>query len=81
MRITKLITVAAALLGVTRALAAGDAAIVLVTLEDAWLEPRPQNVPGTCHERPNWRRPFSLDSDAALDHPRVEALLAAARRP
>lgn len=33
-----------------------QAAIVLVNLEDLWLEERPQNVPGTSAERPNWRR-------------------------
>jgi 4-alpha-glucanotransferase len=69
-----------ALLGVTRALAGSDALVVLATLEDAWLETRPQNVPGTAHERPNWRRPFALDADAALADARVEALLAATRR-
>jgi len=71
---------AEALLSVTRALAATASPVVLVSIEDAWLEPRPQNVPGTAYERPNWRRPFTLDSDAALDDPRVDALLAAARR-
>jgi 4-alpha-glucanotransferase len=38
-------------------LAAGEARIVLVNLEDLWLEERPQNVPGTSGEDPNWRRP------------------------
>ena len=71
---------AVALLAVTRALAAGDAGCVLATLEDAWLERRPQNVPGTAHERPNWRRPFSLDADAALADQRVLALLRASAR-
>ena len=37
-------------------LAASDAHYVLVTLEDLWLEDRPQNVPGTSSERPNWQR-------------------------
>jgi 4-alpha-glucanotransferase len=37
-------------------LAAGAAPILLVTLEDLWLETEPQNVPGTKDERPNWRR-------------------------
>ncbi|MCI0437913.1 MAG: 4-alpha-glucanotransferase, partial [Chloroflexi bacterium] len=32
------------------------ASLVLVSLEDLWLEDRPQNVPGTGPERPNWRR-------------------------
>ncbi|HXG51969.1 MAG TPA: 4-alpha-glucanotransferase [candidate division Zixibacteria bacterium] len=46
--------------GVLRAwlerLAGSPAFLVLVNLEDLWLEPRPQNVPGTWEERPNWRR-------------------------
>lgn len=37
-------------------LAASDARILLINLEDLWLETRPQNVPGTSAERPNWRR-------------------------
>jgi len=41
-------------------LAAGPAEFVLVNLEDLWLETRPQNVPGTCAERPNWRRKSQL---------------------
>ena len=41
-------------------LASGPARIVLVTLEDLWLEREPQNVPGTTSdERPNWRRKMS----------------------
>lgn len=40
-------------------LAAGPAAIVLIGLEDLWLEPDPQNVPGTGPDtQPNWRRRF-----------------------
>ena len=44
-------------------LASGNAYLVLLNLEDLWLEPLPQNVPGTWEERPNWRRKarFSLD--------------------
>lgn len=30
--------------------------IAMVNLEDLWFEKQPQNVPGTCEERPNWRR-------------------------
>jgi 4-alpha-glucanotransferase len=41
-------------------LARGRAEIVLVSLEDLWLEERPQNVPGTSTERPNWRRKSAL---------------------
>ena len=44
-------------------LASGNAYLVLLNLEDLWLEPLPQNVPGTWEERPNWKRKarFSLD--------------------
>lgn len=37
-------------------LAQSPADIVLLNLEDIWLETEPQNVPGTSSERPNWRR-------------------------
>ena len=39
-----------------RFLASSEAAAILVNLEDLWLEPKPQNMPGTGPERPNWRR-------------------------
>jgi 4-alpha-glucanotransferase len=45
-------------------LAASPAQVVLVNLEDLWLETRPQNVPGTGVERANWCRktqePFAV---------------------
>ena len=37
-------------------LAQGNTDLVLVNIEDLWLEPLPQNVPGTWEERPNWKR-------------------------
>ncbi|MFC2021723.1 4-alpha-glucanotransferase [Chloroflexota bacterium] len=37
-------------------LSASRARIVLVNLEDLWLETQPQNVPSTGKEYPNWRR-------------------------
>jgi 4-alpha-glucanotransferase len=43
-------------------LARSPAEVMLVTLEDLWLEQAPQNVPGTYHERPNWLRPLSIDA-------------------
>lgn len=43
----------------TLGLAASAAPVVLLTLEDLWLEPLPQNVPGTSSERPNWQRPYT----------------------
>lgn len=44
------------LLAILKFLASSDAGVVLVNLEDLWLETRPQNVPGTGEERPNWKR-------------------------
>jgi len=37
-------------------LGASAGRVLLVNLEDLWLETEPQNVPGTQAERPNWRR-------------------------
>jgi 4-alpha-glucanotransferase len=50
-------------------LAASAAEIMVVNLEDLWLEPRPQNVPGTGPELPNWRRParHTLETFTMLD--------------
>ena len=42
-------------------LAAGPTPLLLVNLEDLWLEQEPQNVPGTGWERPNWRRRARLE--------------------
>jgi 4-alpha-glucanotransferase len=44
-------------------LARQDQAFMLINLEDLWLEPASQNVPGTWQERPNWRRKarFSIE--------------------
>jgi 4-alpha-glucanotransferase len=46
----------ALLRGSLRHMCAGPAFVVLANLEDLWLATEPQNVPGTWHERPNWRR-------------------------
>ena len=43
----------------TLQLATSRAEVVLLTLEDLWLEAKPQNVPGTSSERPNWQRPMA----------------------
>ncbi len=49
-------------------LAAARTDLLLINLEDLWLEALPQNVPGTWQERPNWRRKarFSLEQICAL---------------
>lgn len=41
---------------ILRLLGASSARLLLVNLEDLWLETRPQNVPGTWREYPNWQR-------------------------
>jgi 4-alpha-glucanotransferase len=45
-----------ALRGMLQHLAAGPAQVLMVTLEDLWLEHEPQNVPGTGDDWQNWRR-------------------------
>jgi 4-alpha-glucanotransferase len=37
-------------------IARGRIQVVLASLEDLWQATEPQNVPGTWHEKPNWRR-------------------------
>ena len=56
-------------------LASSDAWLTLAGLEDLWGEIRPQNVPGTSGERPNWRRRARLSLDALRSDPRVEGTL------
>jgi 4-alpha-glucanotransferase len=73
---------ARAALGATLDLARGPAAVVLVNLEDLWLESAPQNVPGTSDERPNWRRPFAHDPLApGADLSTLDAVAAVRPRP
>ncbi|MFN2556869.1 MAG: 4-alpha-glucanotransferase [Nitriliruptorales bacterium] len=52
-------------------LGASAAPVVLVNLEDLWLEQQPQNTPGTRHERPNWRRRAALTLEEFADRPEV----------
>jgi 4-alpha-glucanotransferase len=47
---------AAVLRGWLTYMAGQPAKFLLINLEDLWLEPAPQNVPGTWSERPNWQR-------------------------
>ena len=63
-------------------LAASDAEMMLVTLEDLWLAPLPHNVPGTTDERPNWRRRMSRSLTDILEDERIASMLqnVAARR-
>jgi 4-alpha-glucanotransferase len=63
---------------------AGDPApLVVVPLEDCWLEAAPQNTPGTSVEEPNWRRTMRPTLEQIDDDPDALAVLAtvaAARR-
>ncbi|MBV9464123.1 MAG: 4-alpha-glucanotransferase, partial [Verrucomicrobiae bacterium] len=64
-------------------LAASPARLVIVNLEDLWLELNPQNVPGTWREHPNWKRRLRLSLEQfAGDAAVIEALkLVDSRRP
>ena len=68
--------VLAALLGW---LGRSDAASVVVTLEDLWAEDRPQNVPGTGPEVPNWRRQMARTLDEVVADPAAADRLGALR--
>lgn len=56
-------------------LASSPARMVLVNLEDLWGETRPQNIPGTSFERPNWRRKASLSFEEFSIRDDIEELL------
>lgn len=56
-------------------LARSEAPLVVVNLEDLWLEEEPQNIPGTMHERPNWRRKARLSLEDMRGSEGVAALL------
>ncbi|HAP74468.1 MAG TPA: hypothetical protein DCR14_00105, partial [Acidimicrobiaceae bacterium] len=63
--------------GVADEVASQPADITVFNLEDLWLEDRPQNVPGTFQEEPNWRRPAARSIDDVAADP---ALTAVAKR-
>jgi 4-alpha-glucanotransferase len=52
-------------------LSASPARLVLVNVEDLWGETSPQNVPGTCDERPNWRQKAAYDLESFCQMPVV----------
>src|SRR3989304_4025637 len=74
------VTAREALRGLFRWLAAGPARLVVVNLEDLWLESRPQNVPGTGPERPNWRGKAGLPFETFARRPELLGLLRAISR-
>jgi 4-alpha-glucanotransferase len=63
------------LLACLRLLAASPARMVVVNLEDLWLDPRPQNVPGTTDPLPNWRRRARLSFDRFREDPAIVGTL------
>ena len=48
-----------------------------MNLEDLWLETRPQNVPGTGPELPNWKRKAAIPCDEFTRLPDVLTVLQA----
>ncbi len=48
-------------------LASSASRLVMVSLEDLWLEADPQNVPGTYRERPNWTRKARYPLEKGLE--------------
>jgi len=58
---------AAVLRGWLTFLAGQPADFLLINLEDLWLEPAPQNVPGTWQERPNWQRKARYSTEEIRD--------------
>ncbi len=62
---------AALLSGCLALLSASRAPLVLVNLEDLWLEAEPQNVPDSKESRPNWARKAAHGLEAFSDLPQV----------
>lgn len=56
-------------------IAKSDARLVLVNLEDLFLERAAQNVPGTTTEHPNWRKRIALALEDAFADDRVRGIL------
>ncbi len=56
-------------------LADSRARVVLVNLEDLWLEKKPQNVPSTGKEYPNWRRKAQYTFEQFSQMPQVVSKL------
>jgi 4-alpha-glucanotransferase len=62
-------------------LADSPAQVVLVNLEDLWLETEQQNVPGVVEGHPNWQRRARYDFDTFSQMPEVLDLLGRVKRP
>ena len=58
-----------------RWLAASPSSVLLLNLEDLWLETESQNTPNTYDERPNWRRKLRRSFEEFTRDPTVLAIL------
>jgi 4-alpha-glucanotransferase len=56
-------------------IARSPADVTLINLEDLWLEDRPQNVPGTSQEKPNWQRRMIYALDDIRSSRRIATML------
>jgi 4-alpha-glucanotransferase len=61
-------------------LSASPAALVMLNLEDLWLETQPQNFPGTHTERPNWQSKTRYSLEEIRQLPEVLATLERVRQ-
>ena len=61
-------------------LASSPANLLLINLEDLWLEEDPQNVPGTTIQRPNWRRKARFELEDLDNLPGLVELLEVVER-
>ena len=61
-------------------LAASSAEMLMIALEDLWLAPLAHNVPGTTHERPNWRRRMERSVEDITGDPGIASFLQAIAR-
>jgi 4-alpha-glucanotransferase len=61
-------------------LAKSKAEIVLVNLEDLWMEEQPQNIPATTKERPNWRRRMRYSMEEFWRSKKMQQILETMKR-
>ena len=59
--------------GILDEVASQPTPVMIVNLEDLWGEERPQNVPGTFQEEPNWRRVATRTIEGVTDDPTCDA--------
>jgi 4-alpha-glucanotransferase len=65
----------AVLKGCLSFLAASRSRLLLVNMEDLWLETNAQNIPSTTTEHPNWRRKARLSFESFCQMPQIATIL------